>query len=46
MDKLLYVVYHVHANGWTKVHEGLDVNQLHYKFQAEKGKKNLYDDEN
>ena len=25
-------VYHVHKDGWTKVHEGLDVNKLHWKF--------------
>jgi len=30
-------VYHVHDKGWTKVHEGLDVNKLHYEFQAAKG---------
>jgi len=30
-------IYHIHEKGWTKVHEGLNVNELHYKFQAEKG---------
>lgn len=30
-------VYHVHAKGWTKVHEGLDVNKLHYEYQSAKG---------
>lgn len=25
-------VYHVHKNGWTKIEEGLDVNELHYKY--------------
>jgi len=23
-------VYHVHKDGWTKVHDGLDVNKLHW----------------
>ena len=31
------LVYHIHENGWTKIHEGLDANQLHYKFAKEKG---------
>mmetsp|Transcript_3281 Transcript_3281/g.5312 ORF Transcript_3281/g.5312 Transcript_3281/m.5312 type:complete len:283 (+) Transcript_3281:95-943(+) len=30
-------VYHVHAGGWTKIHEGLDVNELHWEFAKEKG---------
>jgi 20S proteasome subunit beta 5 len=30
-------VYHIHEKGWTKVHEGLDVNVLHYEYQAKKG---------
>lgn len=25
-------VYHIHKDGWTKVHDGLDANVLHYKF--------------
>eukprot|EP01015_Nassula_variabilis_P005579 TRINITY_DN1412_c0_g1_i2.p2 TRINITY_DN1412_c0_g1~~TRINITY_DN1412_c0_g1_i2.p2 ORF type:complete len:151 (+),score=57.95 TRINITY_DN1412_c0_g1_i2:1-453(+) len=29
-------VYHIHEGGWTKIHEGLDVNTLHYKFAHEK----------
>jgi 20S proteasome subunit beta 5 len=29
-------VYHIHENGWTKIHEGLDVNKLHYEFAGEK----------
>lgn len=29
-------VYHIHEGGWTKIHEGLDVNSLHYKFAYEK----------
>mmetsp|Transcript_111140 Transcript_111140/g.166451 ORF Transcript_111140/g.166451 Transcript_111140/m.166451 type:complete len:120 (+) Transcript_111140:464-823(+) len=30
-------VYHVHKNGWTRIHEGLNVNKLHYEFAQEKG---------
>lgn len=30
-------VYHVHEKGWTKVEEGVDVSELHYKYAAEKG---------
>lgn len=30
-------VYHIHENGWTKVHDGLDVVELHYKYAKEKG---------
>jgi len=29
-------VYHCHKNGWTKIHEGLNVNELHYKYANEK----------
>jgi len=29
-------VYHVHEKGWTKIHEGLDVNKLHYDFAKSK----------
>jgi len=25
-------IYHIHKTGWTKVHDGLDVNKLHWKF--------------
>jgi 20S proteasome subunit beta 5 len=31
------IVYHIHANGWTKIEEGLDTNKLHYKFAEERG---------
>jgi 20S proteasome subunit beta 5 len=27
-----FIVYHIHKDGWTKVHDGLDANVLHYKF--------------
>jgi len=30
-------VYHVHADGWTKLEEGADVNELHWKYAKEKG---------
>ncbi|CAD8140457.1 unnamed protein product [Paramecium octaurelia] len=30
-------VYHIHQNGWTKVHDGIDVVDLHYKFAQQKG---------
>lgn len=30
-------VYHVHEKGWTRVEEGVDVSELHYKYAAEKG---------
>eukprot|EP01017_Pseudomicrothorax_dubius_P000254 TRINITY_DN0_c1425_g1_i2.p1 TRINITY_DN0_c1425_g1~~TRINITY_DN0_c1425_g1_i2.p1 ORF type:complete len:198 (+),score=38.47 TRINITY_DN0_c1425_g1_i2:83-676(+) len=30
-------VYHIHERGWTKIHEGLDVNALHWKYAEEKG---------
>lgn len=30
-------VYHVHKNGWTKIIEGKDVNELHYEYSAQKG---------
>jgi len=29
--------YHIHQNGWTKITAGQDVNELHYKYAAEKG---------
>lgn len=35
-----YLVYHVHKDGWTKIEEGIDTNQLHYKYAAEKSNKN------
>jgi 20S proteasome subunit beta 5 len=30
-------VYHVHEKGWTKIEEGVDVSELHYKYAHEKG---------
>mmetsp|Transcript_21373 Transcript_21373/g.24835 ORF Transcript_21373/g.24835 Transcript_21373/m.24835 type:complete len:286 (-) Transcript_21373:197-1054(-) len=30
-------IYHVHAKGWTKIHEAIDVNELHYKYANQKG---------
>jgi len=30
-------VYHVHANGWTKVIAGEDVNELHWMYAKQKG---------
>merc|ERR1719263_939378 len=30
-------VYHIHQNGWTKITAAQDVNELHYKYAAEKG---------
>lgn len=30
-------VYHVHADGWTRVIAGEDVTKLHYMYAAEKG---------
>jgi 20S proteasome subunit beta 5 len=30
-------VYHVHESGWTKIIPGADVNELYYKYEAEKG---------
>jgi len=30
-------VYHVHKDGWTKIEEGKDVNQLHWQYAKEKG---------
>jgi len=30
-------VYHVHKGGWTKIEEGADVNELHWKYAKEKG---------
>lgn len=29
-------VYHVHENGWTKLEEGKDVNDLHFEYAAQK----------
>jgi len=29
-------VYHIHKDGWTRVHANLDVNKLHWKFAEEK----------
>jgi len=29
-------VYHIHKDGWTIIHEALNVDELHYKFQKEK----------
>ena len=37
MVYIIIIVYHVHANGWTKIEDGLDTNKLHYKFANEKG---------
>jgi len=31
-------VYHIHADGWTKVHDGLDVNELHWNEYGGKNK--------
>ena len=28
----IFLVYHIHEKGWTRVYEGEDVNKLHYKF--------------
>jgi len=30
-------VYHVHKDGWTKIEEGKDVNELHWEYAKEKG---------
>jgi len=30
-------VYHIHAKGWDKIEEGLDVNVMHYQYAKEKG---------
>jgi len=30
-------VYHVHKDGWTKLEEGVDVNELHWQYAKEKG---------
>lgn len=30
-------VYHVHADGWTKIEEGKDVDELHWQYAKEKG---------
>lgn len=30
-------VYHIHQNGWTRVTAAQDVNELHYKYAAERG---------
>ncbi len=38
-------VYHIHKDGWTRVHDGLDVNELHWKFKEEKGME-IEDDDN
>lgn len=35
-------VYHVHKDGWTKIEDGVDAAELHYKYAEEKG---LYGDE-
>jgi hypothetical protein len=37
---LIYLVYHVHKDGWTKIEEGVDTNKLHYKYAAEKSIQN------
>jgi len=29
-------IYHIHKDGWTIIHDALDVDQLHYKFDKEK----------
>jgi hypothetical protein len=34
-------VYHVHKDGWTKYHDGLDVNELHWKFKKEKDQQHI-----
>jgi len=31
-------VYHIHEGGWTKVHDGVDVNKLHYQYAEQKGR--------
>lgn len=33
---LTFPVYHIHNNGWTRIHEGIDNNVLHYQFAKEK----------
>lgn len=30
-------VYHVHENGWTIIHDAIDVDQVHWDFEASKG---------
>lgn len=30
-------VYHVHSTGWTKVHDKIDVSELHYDYNRAKG---------
>lgn len=30
-------VYHIHQNGWTRITAAQDVNELHYKYAAERG---------
>jgi len=35
-------VYHVNRHGsWTKVHDAIDVSELHYEFEASKGHKGI-----
>lgn len=36
--RLSRAVYHVHEDGWTKVSMD-DVEELHWKYEAEKGNK-------
>jgi 20S proteasome subunit beta 5 len=36
-------VYHVHQNGWTKIIEAEDINEIHSIHEAEKGMTNLDD---
>ena len=38
-------VYHIHKDGWTKVHEGLDVNKLHWDFTDKKASKDKISEE-
>ena len=39
-------IYHIHKDGWTKVHDALDVNKLHWKFQEEKKGMEVENDNN
>jgi len=38
-------LYHVHQNGWTKIIEKENVNNVHFEQEAEKGMTNYQDSE-
>ena len=41
----MFIVYHIDANGWEKIHDGFPVDTLHWQYAQEKGIEYFLNDE-